>query len=45
VLRDLPIPSPTIETSMIWSRRFENQPAHRWLRENIRSVSKDLRSK
>lgn len=45
VVRRLPISSPTIETAMIWSRRLENQPAHRWLRENIRSVSKELRSK
>jgi DNA-binding transcriptional LysR family regulator len=44
VVRHLPISSPTIETAMIWSRRFENQPAHRWLRENIRLVSKGLRS-
>jgi DNA-binding transcriptional LysR family regulator len=43
VIRPLPFPSPTIETAMIWLRRFDNQPAHRWLREVIGKVCKGLR--
>jgi DNA-binding transcriptional LysR family regulator len=44
VIRPLPHPSPTIETAMIWSRRLDNQPAHRWLREVVTSACKDLRA-
>jgi DNA-binding transcriptional LysR family regulator len=36
-VRDLPFPSPRITLSMIWHRRVDNLPAHRWLRETIRS--------
>jgi DNA-binding transcriptional LysR family regulator len=31
-----------IETSMVWSRRLDNQPAHAWLREAILKVVDDL---
>jgi DNA-binding transcriptional LysR family regulator len=34
---DLPFPSPRIALTMIWHRRVDNLPAHRWLRETIRS--------
>lgn len=34
-------PAPLIET-MVWQGRFEDQPAHRWLRETILSVARDL---
>jgi DNA-binding transcriptional LysR family regulator len=44
VIRPLPHPSPTIETAMIWSRRMDNQPAHRWLRETVVSAVKSIRS-
>jgi DNA-binding transcriptional LysR family regulator len=43
VIRPLPHSSPTIETAMIWSRRLDNQPAHRWLRDVVTAVCKDLR--
>jgi DNA-binding transcriptional LysR family regulator len=43
VIRPLPHSSTTIETAMIWSRRLDNQPAHRWLRDAVVSVCKDLR--
>ncbi|MGP0059998.1 MAG: LysR substrate-binding domain-containing protein, partial [Beijerinckiaceae bacterium] len=36
-VRDLPFPSPRIALTMIWHRRVDNLPAHRWLRETIRS--------
>ena len=32
-----------IEAAMIWLRRFDNQPAHAWLRDVIARVSDDLR--
>jgi hypothetical protein len=43
VIRQLPHASPTVEAAMIWPRWFENQPAHRWLRENIELAAKDIR--
>jgi DNA-binding transcriptional LysR family regulator len=41
-LRDLPFTSPTVRTSMIWHRRLDGSPAHRWLRDVIASVSREL---
>ena len=35
-LRDLPVPLPRIGTAMIWHRRLEKHPAHRWLRDAVR---------
>ena len=43
-IRPLAHLSPVIETAMVWPRQLDNQPAHRWLRENIGSVAKTLRS-
>jgi DNA-binding transcriptional LysR family regulator len=40
--REAPCPSPTIVTRMTWHRRRDNQPAHRWLRDLVISVSKSL---
>jgi DNA-binding transcriptional LysR family regulator len=40
----LPHPSPTIETAMIWLRRFDNHTAHRWLRDVVGKVCQDLRA-
>ena len=40
VMRPLPYPSSTHETSMIWHRRFDHQPAHRWLRDAISDTCK-----
>jgi DNA-binding transcriptional LysR family regulator len=45
VIRRLSHSSPIIETAMIWPRRLDNQPAHRWLREMVGLVTKGLRSK
>jgi DNA-binding transcriptional LysR family regulator len=44
-MRPILFSSPAIETIMVWPRRLENQPAHRWLRETIAFVSASLRSK
>jgi DNA-binding transcriptional LysR family regulator len=35
-MRPLPFPSPRIALSMIWHRRVDNHPAHRWLRRTLR---------
>jgi DNA-binding transcriptional LysR family regulator len=42
VIRALAQPSPIIETAMIWPRRLDNQPAHRWLRDTVGTVSHGL---
>ncbi len=41
-LRELPCPSPHVSIGMLWHRRFENQPAHRWLRGLIEATGKRL---
>jgi DNA-binding transcriptional LysR family regulator len=38
-VRALPFPSPRITLSMVWRRRLDNHPAHRWLRDTLRSSS------
>ena len=37
-IRALPFPSPRITLSMIWHRRLDNHPAHRWLRGTLRPL-------
>jgi len=41
-LRELPFRSPSVHTSLLWHRRFDGHPAHRWLRDLIVSVSSGL---
>jgi DNA-binding transcriptional LysR family regulator len=41
-LRELPFKSPAVQTSLLWHRRFDGHPAHRWLRDLIVSVSVGL---
>src|SRR5205809_6119088 len=41
-LRELPLTSPTVRTSMLWHRRLDGSAAHRWLRELIVSVCRGL---
>ena len=41
-LQDLPFDSPVLRSVMLWHRRFDNQTAHRWLRETIISVAAHL---
>jgi DNA-binding transcriptional LysR family regulator len=35
----LPFASPTIRTEMLWHRRFDDQPAHLWLRELVQQTA------
>lgn len=37
-----PYPSPKIGTTMLWHRRLDRHPAHRWLRDVIGSMAKSL---
>ena len=37
-IRALPFPCPRIKLSMIWHRRLDNHPAHRWLRGTLQSL-------
>jgi DNA-binding transcriptional LysR family regulator len=39
IMRPLPFPSPAVSLSMIWHRRLDNHPAHRWLRGTLRAVT------
>jgi DNA-binding transcriptional LysR family regulator len=41
-LRELPCPSPRVAIGMLWHRRLENQPAHRWLRELAEAACRRL---
>jgi DNA-binding transcriptional LysR family regulator len=41
-VRDLPFTSPSVRTSLLWHRRLDGSPAHRWLRDLIVSVSRGL---
>lgn len=41
VVKELLFASPHIELSMIWHRRLDNHPAHRWLRRMIRASMQD----
>ena len=39
-LRELPYASPRVQTAMLWHRRLDHYPAHRWLRDVILSATK-----
>lgn len=41
-LLDLPFPSPALRSIMMWHRRFEDQPAHVWLRGRIAAAADSL---
>jgi DNA-binding transcriptional LysR family regulator len=41
-IREPPYNSPLVKTLMLWHRRLDRHPAHRWLRDTIVSVSKSL---
>ena len=38
----LPLPTPTIQLSMIWHPRMDSDPAHRWLRACLRQVCNEV---
>jgi DNA-binding transcriptional LysR family regulator len=42
LIRELPCPFPSPPMGMLWHRRLDNQPAHRWLRELVQTVCKSL---
>jgi DNA-binding transcriptional LysR family regulator len=41
-IRQPPYDSPRVQTTMLWHRRLDRHPAHRWLRDLITSVTKSL---
>jgi DNA-binding transcriptional LysR family regulator len=41
-VRQPPYDPPRVRTSMLWHRRLDRHPAHRWLRDVILSVTKSL---
>jgi DNA-binding transcriptional LysR family regulator len=41
-VRQPPYDPPRVRTSMLWHRRLDRHPAHRWLRDIILSVTKSL---
>jgi DNA-binding transcriptional LysR family regulator len=41
---DLPFTSPVVTTTMMWPRWLDNEPAHRWLRDNVERTAKSLPS-
>ena len=41
-IRQPPYESPRVRTTMLWHRRLDRHPAHRWLREIIVSLAKSL---
>jgi DNA-binding transcriptional LysR family regulator len=41
-IRDAPYDSRQVRTTMLWHRRGDHHPAHRWLRKIIGSMSKSL---
>lgn len=41
-LRQPPYDSPSVRTAMLWHRRLDRHPAHRWLRDVILSVTRSL---
>jgi DNA-binding transcriptional LysR family regulator len=43
-LLDLPIRSPSLRSVMLWHRRFQDQPAHRWLRQTVEGAARELSS-
>ena len=38
-IRDLPLDIPRLHSILLWHRRLDDQPAHRWLRETALAVS------
>jgi DNA-binding transcriptional LysR family regulator len=41
-IREPPYDSPRVRTVMLWHRRLDRHPGHRWLRDIILSVAKEL---
>lgn len=41
-IHELPVKSPVVRTTMLWHRRLDEHPAHRWLRDRIIAATKNL---
>ena len=41
IVRPLPFAAPRVSLSMIWHRRLDHHPAHRWLRATLRAAVKE----
>jgi DNA-binding transcriptional LysR family regulator len=41
-IHELPVKSPVVRTTMLWHRRLDNHPAHRWLRDKVVEVTESL---
>jgi DNA-binding transcriptional LysR family regulator len=41
-IREPPYASPRVRTAMLWHRRLDSHPVHRWLRTVVLSVSRSL---
>jgi DNA-binding transcriptional LysR family regulator len=41
-LREPAFDSPMVRTIMVWHRRLDSHPAHRWLRDHVTSVTRGL---
>jgi DNA-binding transcriptional LysR family regulator len=39
-IRELPFQSPEVRSIMLWHRRLDDQPGHRWLREVVAKIAK-----
>jgi len=38
LVRQLPFEMPRIEVALLWHRRHEREPAHRWMRELVSQI-------
>ncbi len=43
-VRALPFEMPRLEIGLLWHRRHERDPAHRWLREAVASTATEFRT-
>jgi DNA-binding transcriptional LysR family regulator len=41
-VRELPIETSAVKTYMLWHRRLDGHPAHRWLRQRVTAISRAL---
>ena len=41
-INELPFETPVLRSVMLWHKRFDDQKAHRWLRQTIASVAAHL---
>ncbi len=42
VVRDVPFNVPELELKMAWSPLLQHNPAHRWVRQTITTIARDL---